>query len=147
VTPKTKRLALNLVVFACAFAAPNLARAESSCPSAITVEQKGSAPAPEWAVTYSGYQTAVAGVTIFDGPPAEQASLAPDKEKRRGTDVIQTWQLPKSDRGYWLQCNYANTTAQISRRLPPDATQCVVVYDHSERYSGGSYVVKSVNCK
>jgi hypothetical protein len=147
VTHETKRLALNLIVFACAIATPRLACAESSCPSAISVEQKGSAPAPEWTVTYSGYQTAVAGVTIFDGPPAEQASLAPDKEKTRGTDVIQAWQLPKSDRGYWLQCNYANTTAQISRRLPAGATQCVVIYDHNERFSGGAYVVKSVNCK
>ena len=142
-----KRLPLNLIAFACAIAAPHFARAESSCPPEIAVEQKGSAPGVDWTVTYSGYQTAVAGVTIFDGPPAEQASLVPNNEKTIGDNVIQIWQLSKNDRGYWLQCNYANTTAQISRRLPASVTRCDVVYNHNERFSGGGYVVKSVNCK
>ena len=71
----------------------------------------------------------------------------PDSEKPSGDNIIQIWQLPKSDRGYWLQCNYANTTAQISRRLPASVTRCDVVLNHNERFSGGGYVVKSVNCK
>jgi hypothetical protein len=141
------RITLGLMVFACAFAAPQYACAESACPAAITVEQKASAPTPDWAVTYSGYQTAVAGVSIFDGPPSEQASLVPDNEKTVGDNIIQIWRLAKSDRGYWLQCNYANTTAQISRRLPASVSRCDVVYDHNLRFAGGSNVVKSVNCK
>jgi hypothetical protein len=142
-----KRFTLSLVALACAIAAPQLARAESSCPPQVAVGQKASAPGPEWSVSYSGYQTAVAGVTIFDGPPSEQASLVPDKEKTSGDNLIQIWQLPKSDRGYWLQCNYANTTAQISRRLPASVTRCDVVFDHNMRFSGGGNVVQSVNCK
>ena len=98
-------------------------------------------------MSYSGYQTAVAGVTIFDGPPSAQASLVPDNEKTSGDNLIQIWQLAKSDRGYWLQCNYANTTAQISRQLPASVTRCDVVYDRNMRFSGGANVVKSVNCK
>jgi hypothetical protein len=142
-----KRMVLNLIATACAIAAPHLACAESSCPQTIAVEQRASAPTTDWTTTYSGYQTAVAGVTIFDGPPAQQASLVPDNEKTSGDNIIQTWQLAKSDRGYWLQCNYANTTAQISRRLPASVTRCDVVYDHNVRFSGGGNVVKSVNCK
>ncbi|MGA7872632.1 MAG: STY0301 family protein [Candidatus Binatus sp.] len=142
-----KRITLGLIAFACAIAAPQLARAESACPPELTVEQKAAAPASDWAVTYSGYQTAVAGVTIFDGPPSAQASLVPDDEKTIGDNIIQTWQLAKSDRGYWLQCNYANTTAQISRRLPASVTRCDVVYDHNLRFGSGGNVVKSVNCK
>jgi len=50
----------------------------------------------------------------------------PDSEKQVADNIIQVWQLPKSDRGYWLQCNYANTTAQIvpvaCRRASTDAT-------------------------
>jgi hypothetical protein len=111
------------------------------------VEQKASAPNPDWAVSYSGYETALAGVTIFEGPPAEQASLVPDNEKTVGDNVIQTWRLTRSDRGYWLQCNYANTTAQIARRLPDSIARCDVVLDHNQHFVGGSYVVKSVNCK
>jgi hypothetical protein len=142
-----KLLTFILIAFACAIAPVHLARAESACPATVTVEQRASAPTADWAVTYSGYQTAVAGVTIFDGPPAEQASLVPDSEKPSGDNLIQVWQLPKSDRGYWLQCNYANTTAQISRRLPASVSRCDVVLNHNQRFSGGSYVVKSVNCK
>ena len=141
-----KRLTFILIAFACVIAPMHFAQAESACPATIAVEQKASAPAPDWTVSYSGYETAVAGVTIFDGPPAEQASLVPDNEKTSGDNIIQTWQLAKSARGYWLQCNYANTTAQISRRLPAEITRCDVIYDHNLRFGGGN-VVKSVNCK
>ena len=71
----------------------------------------------------------------------------PDSEKQVGDNIIQVWQLPKSDRGYWLQCNYANTTAQISRRMPASVKRCDVVLNHNVRFSGGGNVVKSVNCK
>ena len=142
-----KRLTTLLILVACAIAPVHFARAESACPATVTVEQRASAPAPDWAVTYSGYQTAVAGVTIFDGPPPEQASLVPDSEKPSGDNLIQIWQLPKSDRGYWLQCNYANTTAQISRRLPASVSRCDVVLNHNMHFAGGGDVVKSVNCK
>ncbi len=142
-----KQVTFALIAFACALAPVNLARAESACPQTIVVEQRASAPAPDWTVSYSGYETAVAGVTIFDGPPAQQASLVPDSEKQVGDNIIQVWQLPKSDRGYWLQCNYANTTAQISRRMPPSVNRCDVVLNHNVRFSGGGNVVKSVNCK
>ena len=138
---------LILIAFACAIAPVCFARAESACPATIAVQQRASAPASDWTVTYSGYETAVAGVTIYDGPPAQQASLVPDNEKTVGDSIIQVWQLPKSNRGYWLQCNYANTTAQISRRLPASFKRCDVVLDHNMRFGGGGNVVKSVNCK
>jgi hypothetical protein len=142
-----KQVTFALIAFVCAISPVNPVRAESACPATIVVEQRASAPAPEWTVSYSGYETAVAGVTIFDGPPAQQASLVPDSEKQVGDSIIQVWQLPNSDRGYWLQCNYANTTAQISRRLPASFKRCDVVLNHNMRFSGGSNVVKSVNCK
>lgn len=142
-----KQVTFALIALACAIAPVNLVRAESACPPTIVVEQRATAPAPDWTVSYSGYETAVAGVTIFDGPPAQQASLVPDSEKQVGDNLIQVWQLPKSDRGYWLQCNYANTTSQISRRLPPNFNRCDVVLSRNVRFSGGGNVVKSVNCK
>jgi hypothetical protein len=147
--PKTLNLiTILLIANICAIAASHIAQAaESACPQTIAVAQSASAPAPDWTVTYSGYETAVAGVTIFDGPPAQQASLVPDNEKTSGDDVIQTWQLAKSDRGYWLQCNYANTTAQIVRRLPAGVSRCDVTYDHNVRFGGGGNVVKDVTCK
>lgn len=142
-----KQVTFALIAFVCAISPANLVRAESACPATIVVEQRASAPAPDWTVSYSGYETAVAGVTIFDGPPTQQASLVPDSEKQVGDNIIQIWQLPTSDRGYWLQCNYANATSQISRRLPASVKRCDVVLNHNMRFSGGGNVVKSVNCK
>jgi hypothetical protein len=142
-----KQVTFALIASVCAISPVNLVHAESACPATIVVEQRASAPAPDWTVSYSGYETAVAGVTIFDGPPAQQASLVPDSEKPVGDHIIQVWQLPNSDRGYWLQCNYANTTSQISRRLPASVKRCDVVLNRNMRFSGGSNVVKSVNCK
>jgi len=143
-----KRITLNLIAFACAIAAPHLACAQATCPPTLAVEQKAPAPAPGWTVTYSGYNTAIAGVTIFDGPPADQASLVPDREQTTTDTVIQTWELAKNDRGYWLQCEYTNTTAQISQRLPVNVARCDVTYERNVRFGGeGRRVVKSVNCK
>jgi hypothetical protein len=142
-----KRITLSLIAFVCTIAAPQIARAQAACPATISVEQKASAPAADWTVAYSGYQTAVAGVTIFDGPPAQQASLVPDNEKTTKDAVIQTWRLAKSDRGYWLQCDYANTTAQIYRRLPADVTRCDVTYERNVSFGEGGRVVKKVNCE
>jgi hypothetical protein len=142
-----KRLTFFLTALVCAIAPAHFAQADSACPATVAVEQRASAPAPDWTVTYSGYETAVAGITIFDGPPSEQASLVPDSEKPSGDNIIQIWQLPKSDRGYWIQCNYANSTAQISRRLPASVSRCDAVLNHNVRLAGGGDVVKSVNCK
>ncbi len=143
-----KQITINLIALACAIAAPHLACAQATCPPTLVVEQKTAAPAPDWSVTYSGYDTAIAGVTIFEGPPGEQASLVPDREQTTSEIVVQTWSLAKSDRGYWLQCEYANTTAQISRRLPADVSRCDATYERNVRFGGeGRRVVKNVSCK
>ena len=34
------------------------------------------------------------------------------------------WNLPQTDRGYWLVCRYANTTVILSRQLPATVTRC-----------------------
>src|SRR5258708_37737314 len=140
-----KQVTFALIAFACALAPANLVRGESACPATVVVEQRASAPAPDWTVSYSGYETAVAGVTIFDGPPAQQASLVPDSEKTVGDNIIQVWRMPKSDRRYCLQCNYTNTTAQISRRLPANIRRCDFVLNHNERFIVGGTVLMTVN--
>jgi len=146
--PRRQRITLKVIAFACAFAAPHRAYAQQTCPPSIAVGQKAAAPAADWTVTYSGDKAALAGVTVFDGLPAEQASLVPDNEQTTKTAVIQTWKLAKSDRGYWLQCAYANTTAQIYRRLPASVTRCDASYERDVRFGGaGGRVVKSVSCK
>jgi hypothetical protein len=141
-----KGITLGLIAFACAIAMPALAA--TTCPLSIAVAQSASAPDPAWTVTYSGYATALSGVTIFDGPPASQASLMPDSEEKTSYSVFQTWKLGSSNNGYWLMCNYAHTTAQISQQLPPGVSKCEVSYDANVAFGGGGgHVVKSVKCK
>ncbi len=137
-----------LVAFVCATLAPHLARAEVTCPPTLAVEQKATAPSAEWTVASSGYNTALAGITIFEGPPASQASLVPDDERTTRDSVLQTWKLGKNDAGYWLECDHANTTAQVYKRLPASVSRCDVTYQRDVRFGGeGRRVVKSVRCK
>ncbi len=143
-----KLVRFSLIAFACATLAPHLARAEATCPPTLAVEQKASAPSTEWTISSSGYNTALAGVTIFDGPPANQASLMPDNEQMSADTVFQIWKLGKNDAGYWLECDYANTTAQIYKRLPANVSRCDVTYERNVRFGGeGRRAVKSVRCK
>ena len=143
-----KRITFSVAAIACATLAPILACAEATCPPTLAVEQKASAPSTDWTVSSSGYNTALAGVTIFDGPPANQASLLPDGEQTTSDMVFQTWKLGKNDAGYWLECDYANTTAQIYERLPASVSRCEVSYERNVRFGGeGRRVVKSVRCK
>ena len=143
-----KRLTLSLIAFACAIAAPHVRAAESACPRDARRRTEGVGTGADWTVTYSGYQTAVAGVTIFDGPPSEQASLVPDNEKN---DRRQ----PSSRPGSWRRA-IAATGCSATMRIPPrrftadcrrDVTRCDVTYERNVRFGGGSRVVKSVNCK
>ncbi len=143
-----KRITFSVAAIACAILAPILACAEATCPPTLAVEQKASAPSTDWTVSSSGYNTALAGVIIFDGPPVNQASLLPDGEQTTSDMVFQTWKLGKNDAGYWLECDYANTTAQIYERLPASVSRCEVSYERNVRFGGeGRRVVKSVRCK
>ena len=142
-----KRITFTMTMLACTVATAHLACAEQTCPPTIKVEQKASAPDADWNVTYSGYDVSLAGVTIFEGPPAYQGSLVPDDEQTTHDTIHQTWKLVKSDAGYWLECEYANTTAQISRRLPPTFSRCDVTLERNVRFSDGRHPVKSVSCK
>src|SRR5258708_2364927 len=90
------------------------AQAQVECPPNMSVEQKAAAP-KDWSVDYSKAQAALSSATIFEGSPEEQASLKYDRERTTKKEIIQTWELPASDRGYVIECGYTNTTAQLRR--------------------------------
>lgn len=138
------RFAIGLAVaafFVCAAAAP----AQVECPSTISVEQKATAP-EAWSVDYSKMPAELLSATIFEGPPEEQASLKYDDERAAKGEIIQTWQLPASARGYWIVCGYANTTAQLRRKLTDDVRACEVVLEKGVAFAGGGAVVKRARC-
>jgi hypothetical protein len=66
-----------------------------------------------------------------DGPPEEQAWLAPDGTRRDGKTVINHWQLAKSTNGVWLSCDYQGTSLSVALPLPKPVTACDVTYDNT----------------
>jgi hypothetical protein len=122
------------------------AHADISCPLHVSVEQKASAP-NQWSLEYSKSPAELSSVMIFDGPPEDQASLKYDDERTTSDEIIQTWQLPANDRGYWIMCGYSNTTAQLRRKLPSDVVGCEVAFEKGVSFGGGGgAVVKRANC-
>jgi hypothetical protein len=119
--------------------------AQVACPATIAAEQKAAAPA-EWSLGYAAAPAELSSVTIFDGPPEQQASLKYDDERTTKDEIIQTWDLPSSERGYWIVCGYTNTTAQLRRKLPDDARAFEVIMEKDVTYGGGGAVIKRARC-
>ena len=96
---------------------------EVRCPATIAVDQKVSDTPAGWTAGYNGFTNELASVTIYDGPPAEGASLVYSDEKTATESVTQTWQLASGGRGNWITCVYLNTLgaahAENPRRCHP----------------------------
>ena len=122
------------------------ANAQVACPRTIAVEQKAAAPPTEWSLGYAAAPAELSSVTIFDGPPEEQASLKYDDERTIKDEIVQTWELPASARGYWIVCGYSNTAAQLRRKLPDDIRGCKVAIEKDVSYGGGGAVIKRALC-
>ena len=137
-------IAIGLVAIAVASAAR--AAAEVVCPDTIAVTQSATA-APNWQVRDSGDKPELERVTIYDGPPEEQASLKYDREITRKSEIAQFWNLAPNDRGYWLACGYTNTSKELYRKLPAITAICEVIYDRGEHFADGSMVIRRVRCR
>jgi hypothetical protein len=138
------RIAL-LLAFGATSVYAQAAHAQVVCPPSVAVEQKAATP-NEWSVEYSKQPAELAAVTIFDGPPEQMASLKYDDERTTKSEIIQTWKLPPSDRGYWMVCGYSNTTTLLRRKLPNDVRACEVVFEKGVSFGGGGMVVKRARC-
>jgi hypothetical protein len=122
------------------------AAAEVMCPDTIAVTQHAAA-AGEWQVRDSGEKPELEHVTIFSGPPEEQASLKYDRELKRKSEVVQIWNLPPRKDGYWLACGYTNTSQELYRKLPDMTTICEAIFDRSVSFPDGSPVVRRIRCR
>lgn len=126
-------------------AAPALA--ETSCPATVAVQAHAASLPDGWTARSSDAHPELVGVTIFEGPPEENASLVYDDEKKTSSEFIQTWKLPHNDRGYWLVCRYSRTTMELMRKLPDSAQLCRVVFERSRSAADGLGIVKTATCK
>lgn len=122
------------------------AHAETACPDTLAVRQSAEVPSG-WTVTMSEQPPRLASVTLYDGQPANRASLKYTKRQQTGSETRLQWQLPQTPRSIYLQCSYERTAAMISAPLPPGTTRCDVVFDRSTSYPSGASVIKRMVCR
>jgi hypothetical protein len=137
---------LARLLAACVFALPVCVRAEIACPDTLPVQQRAEVP-QGWSVNYSDQPPRLSGVTIFDGPPSNRASVKHNLRTQQGKEVQLRWNLIYSPRSHYLQCSYERTTAQIATPLPAGVRICDVFYDRDVSYPSGSLVIKRMVCK
>ncbi len=139
-------IAIGFVLVAGAiFSAAVPVAAEVMCPDTIAVTESAAAVG-EWQVRDSGEKPELERVTIYEGPPEQQASLKYDREIERKSEIVQTWNLPSSKEGYWLACGYSNTSKQLYRKLPAMTATCGVTFDRGVNFPDGSPVIRRVRC-
>ena len=118
-----------------------------SCPASITTRQELTSSANGWSPLLDDTPHNLAGLTFYDGPPAEKASLAYDQYKHGKGEDLATWTFAKQeDRRIWLVCSYSGTAVELSRTLPPQITTCTVSYD-PQTHVAGLPAVKKIICR
>jgi hypothetical protein len=70
-------------------------------------------------------------VAFSDGPPEQNAWLAPDSTQHHGKSFTNTWTFASGGNGTWLSCGYTGTSVVLSRRLPDNTRRCQVRYDET----------------
>jgi hypothetical protein len=117
------------------------------CPSTIRVRQELAAPVAGWTPMEDDTPVQLAGITFYDGPPAEKASLVYDQMTKVGRKQIARWRFtPEAGRPIWVSCNYSGTTIELTRGLPSKTTSCEVTYDPQQQISGLPLIEK-IACK
>jgi len=118
-----------------------------SCPATIAARQQLAAPLAGWTAMENDTPHNLAGITFYDGPPSEKASLVYDRITHGKTEQVATWSFAaQKDRPIWLACSYAGTSIQLTKALPATITTCVVTYDPRQQIDGQP-VIKKITCK
>lgn len=115
-----------------ASAAPAEAAAGPQCPASLTVQAQPDAPGG-WS-PYPGRDShGFAGITIVEGDRAAEmtstapATLAPDREVRRGRSIVQVWEFSGARRrNVFLVCRYRDTQATLAADLPSHVRRCTL---------------------
>jgi hypothetical protein len=134
-------------VFALVLAGTCFAADEVWCPDTIKVDQKAIPPSPEWSVSYNSLPHQLEMVTFFSGPPQEKGSLVYDEKSKVKGGWVGTWNFPRDAGGYWIQCSYRGTRAELSRPLPNSVSICRVTYDDGSRFPSGLPVIRKIECR
>jgi hypothetical protein len=117
------------------------------CPATISARQQLATPVAGWTAMEDDTPHNLAGITFYDGPPSEKASLVYDRITHGKTEQVATWTFAaQKARPIWLACSYAGTSIELTKALPTTITMCAVTYDPQQTIDGMP-VIKKIACK
>jgi len=117
------------------------------CPATISARQQLSSQIPGWTTMEDDTPHNLSGITFFDGPPADKASLVYDRITHGKTEQVATWTFAaQKERPIWLACSYARTSIELTKALPATITTCTVTYDPQQTIDGMP-LIKKIACK
>jgi hypothetical protein len=134
------RFLLGLSIFIAVIAGVAVAAPEQAspvqCPSTVTVKDQELAQAPaDWTVVHAQQPHRLAGVTFYEGPPEQEASLAPDSRRKiTAQKETQTWRFLGP--GIWIACSYSATDLALAQPLPKNTSSCTVTYNPQVSVAG-----------
>ena len=135
-----------LLTFASATAA-HATSAGPECPKSLEVAETLIGPPPGYTSYRDGNPPAAANsvtaklplrnIMFSDGPPNEQAWLAPDDSNK----TYSAWKFESPhDSAIWISCAYSGTELMISAQLAKTITFCKIIMDKS------GAATKDLNC-
>jgi hypothetical protein len=99
------------------------------CPETLAVAENVTAVPDGWRSVTNQDHHSLAGVSLSEGDPADQATLVPTSNRKQGKTIVATWALPPSKAGYWLACLYTGTGMALAKPLPAGVKSCRVESD------------------
>lgn len=113
------------------------------CPPSLQVQQTPlPTAASEWQTRGSNDSHPLTNIAFYAGPPEAMAQLAPGSEQRKAKTLISRWTLSPTDHVYWVACEYAGTSAIVTRPLEKNIASCVAEHD----LNSSPAVLKRWNC-
>lgn len=118
-----------------------------SCPATISVAQRIDNVPEGWTARQDSVPLRLAAVSFYDGPPEQNASLAPEAsgKGKRGIET-EVWKFRPKSGGIWIGCSYASTNITITRKLESDITECIVTYN-PRVHIAGNREISSISCR
>ncbi|HSY13033.1 MAG TPA: STY0301 family protein [Verrucomicrobiae bacterium] len=141
------RTMLLCTVSALIFCSFSAAADTTICPTTVDVKQQLASSVDGWTPTLDDSPHRLSGITFYDGPPQEKASLVYDNIKKTAPKEIATWQFgADGKRPTWIVCSYSGTAVQLAKSLPSKTSTCQITYNRTQQLSGQP-LIESVSCK
>ena len=136
-------LLLFCYIFFCYSAQAEENKLGEPCPAEIKVEQKAVDAPQNWKADDIEPHHFLINAGFYDGDPIELASLVPDKVIDNKKQKMAMWQLSSAVKGYWISCEYINTSVALSRQLDAKIKSCAIEY----KLESSQLELKKITCK